>query len=197
MTSIEPLEPPPPKTWPSIHCPPRTKIRTILRDLLSRDGLTVLSDIYEPGSYWAIVKPHTPDAPAYALLCLSSLAPDRTLHYLRVPEALGFPSIPPRSFYAHLLSHCPTAPSPVAQSRRDRCVKHYAALDALPDYPVGTEFSLAGVRMRITTPITSSGFSASNIADGGLLLLKRDHLIFATIHLPDQASPPEDDAGNP
>jgi hypothetical protein len=129
MPTAEP--PQDPKNWPLLHCPRGTNPRSILPVFLAGDGLAVLTDLFQTGSYWAIVKHNSSNDQPFALLCLTKIDPDRCLRYFIIPETMGFPLIPPRSFYAHIRTHCPAPPSDVAQTSRARFEQHY--LDALPD----------------------------------------------------------------
>lgn len=195
MASTKPPKRLPPRYWPGIHRPPGMKTRPFLRQLLKGDGLTVLTDALEANFYWAIVQRATSEP--YALLCLTSRDRVGTMSYLIIPESQGFPEIPPRAFYAHILAHCPSPPSDTARIQRARSEKRYAELDAIPDYPIGTEFTLLGIRMRIIEPFGRRGCSALKIPGGGLFLLKREHLLSATIHPPQDDPPagadPDDD----
>lgn len=181
-----------PRDWPSLTKPPGVQTRPLLRAILAGQGLDVITDALSEGTYWAIVKEAAPAALPTALLCLTSRGRTaRTLHYLIVTERDIFPEIPPRSFYARILANCPAPPSKAAADRRALFVKRYADLDAMPDYPVGTEFTLLGKRLRIITPLGPRSCSAIDIADGGQYLIKREHLLSATIHLPDEHKPSE------
>lgn len=143
----------------------------------------------ENSSYWAIVKEQDPAAAPYALLCQTSRGRSpRDMHYLIVAEQMGFPEIPPRAFFSRILANCPLPPSDVATSRRARAVKRFAELDAMPDYPVGTEFTILGKRLRIIEPLGEVSCSAIDVAGRGRYLIKREHLLSATIHSADEST---------
>lgn len=110
------------------------------------------------------------------------------MHYLIVDEQMGFPQIPPRAFFSRILANCPVPPSDIAASRRARAVKRFAELDAMPDYPVGTEFTILGKRLRIIEPLGEVCCSAIDVADRGRYLIKREHLLSATIHPADETT---------
>lgn len=199
MASTKPPRRPTPKDWPSIHRPKGMETRPLVRSILAAQGLTVITDMLENGSYWAIVKGRDPDAAPHALLCLTGRGRSaQDMRYLIVTEQIGFPEIPPRAFFSRILANCPVPPSDVAASGRARAVKRYAELDAMPDYPVGTEFSLLGKRLRIIEPLGEVSCTAIDVADRGRYLIKREHLLSATIHPADESSPeksPADDQG--
>lgn len=186
-------KPPPrlsPKDWPSIHRPKGVQTRPLVRSILATQGLSVITDMLETCSYWAIVKAQEPDAAPYALLCQTSRGRSaREMRYLIVDEQMGFPEIPPRYFFSRILANCPEPPSDIAADRRARAVKRYAELDAMPDFPVGTEFSILGKRLRIIEPIGEVSCSAIDVADGGQYLIKREYLLSATIHPPGDVTP--------
>lgn len=185
----------PPKDWPAIHRPPGIKTRDFLRSLLAGGDLTVITDALQKGKYWAIVKDCKTDATPYALLCLTHKDGKGTMHYLIVPEAIGFPDIPPQKFFAQILRHCPAAPSEIAKNFRARAEKRYAELAALPDYPVGTEFSILDVRFRIIEKLGRRGWSAIKTdGTGGQFLIKREHMLSAVIH--SQPAPAGDAEGS-
>lgn len=186
----------PKQLWAPILRPPGMKTRPLLRSVLARENLTVITDIFFRGSYWAIVS-RADDGQPFPLLCLTSSDPDpHTLRYLIVPEQNGFPDIPPRQFYAEITARCPSPPTDAARTWRQRCEQRYADLDAMPDYPAGTEFTLHGARLRIVEPLGPLGCSALHIEYGAIYRFKREHLLAATIHQPEtthtQRSEPND-----
>jgi hypothetical protein len=142
--------------------------RPLVRSILAAHGLSVITDMLENGSYWAIVKEQDPAVAPYALLCQTSRGRSaRDMHYLIAREQIGFPEIPPRAFFSRILANCPVPPSDVAASRRARAVKRFAELDAMPDYPVGTEFTILGKRLRIIEPLVRSAARPSTLPIAG------------------------------
>lgn len=197
MATTKPPLRPSPKDWPCIHRPKGMETRPLVRSILAAQGLTVITDMLENGSYWAIVKGQGPDAAPYALLCLTARGRSaRDMHYLIVAEEMGFPEIPPRAFFRRILANCPEPPSDIAASRRTHAFTRFTELDAMPDYPVGTEFTLLGKRLRIVEPLGEVSCTAIDVADGGRYLIKREHLLSATIHSAHGSTPersPADD----
>lgn len=189
MATTKPPPRPSPKDWPCIHRPKGMDTRPLVRSILAEQGLTVITDMLETCSYWAIVKGQGPDAAPYALLCLTARGRSaRDMHYLIVAEQMGFPEIPPRAFFSRILANCPVPPSDIAASRRARAVKRFAELDAMPDYPVGTEFTILGKRLGIIEPLGEVSCAAIDVADRGRYLIKREHLLSATIHSADEST---------
>lgn len=189
MATTKPPPRPSPKDWHCIHRPKGMETRPLVRSILAAQGLTVITDMLENSSYWAIVNGLGPDAAPYALLCLTARGRSaRDMHYLIVAEQMGFPEIPQRAFFSRILANCPVPPSDIAASRRARAVKRFAELDAMPDYPVGTEFSILGKRLRIIEPLGEVSCTAIDVVDRGRYLIKREHLLSATIHPPDEST---------
>lgn len=198
MATTKPPPRPSPKDWPCIQRPKGMETRPLVRSILAAQGLSVITDMLENCSYWAIVKGQDPDAAPHALLCQTSRGRSpRDMHYLIAREQMGFPEIPPRAFFSRILANCPVPPSDIAATGRARAVRRYAELDAMPDYPVGTEFTILGKRLRIIEPLGEVSCTAIDLADRGRYLIKREHLLSATIHAADESAPersgPDDD----